>query len=123
MVDEVIENGKALEKLGQMIEYQGGNKEVINDYSIMGEASQEIELLYLNEDDCYVNSIDALMIGEAAMNLGAGRATLDDVIDHTVGIVLNKKVGDKLTKGDVIACIYANEKGIDIAAQVESNPV
>ena len=118
MVNEVINNGKALQKLAEMIEYQGGNKDVINDYSIMKEATQEIELLYLEDDICYVDSIDALVIGEAAMNLGAGRAKLDDIIDHSVGIVLNKKVGDKLTKGDVIATIYANDKGIDIASKM-----
>ena len=118
MVDEVIVNKKALNKLGEMIEYQGGNKNVINDYSIMKEASQEIELLYLEDDECYVYGIDALMIGEAAMNLGAGRAKIDDVIDHSVGVVLRKKVGDKVVKGDVIATIYANEKGIDIASKM-----
>ena len=118
MVDEVIQNKKALNKLGEMIEYQGGNKEVINDYSIMKEASQEIDLLYLEDNECYVYGIDALMIGEAAMNLGAGRAKIDDVIDHSVGIILRKKVGDKVVKGDVIATIYANEKGIDIASKM-----
>ena len=118
MVDEVILNKKALNKLGEMIEYQGGNKEVINDYSIMKEASQEIDLLYLEDNECYVYGIDALMIGEAAMNLGAGRAKIDDVIDHSVGIILRKKVGDKVVKGDVIATIYANEKGIDIASKM-----
>jgi pyrimidine-nucleoside phosphorylase len=118
MVDEVIVNKKALNKLGEMIEYQGGNKEVINDYSIMKEASQEIDLLYLEDNECYVYGIDALMIGEAAMNLGAGRAKIDDVIDHSVGIVLRKKVGDKVVKGDVIATIYANEKGIDVASKM-----
>ena len=118
MVDEVILNKEALNKLGEMIEYQGGNKEVINDYSIMKEASQEIDLLYLEDNECYVYGIDALMIGEAAMNLGAGRAKIDDVIDHSVGIILRKKVGDKIVKGDAIATIYANEKGIDIASKM-----
>lgn len=118
MVDEVIVNKKALNKLGEMIEYQGGNKDVINDYSIMKEANQEIDLLYLEEDQCYVYEIDALMIGEAAMNLGAGRAKIDDVIDHSVGVVLRKKVGDKVVKGDIIATIFANEKGIDIASKM-----
>ena len=58
------------------------------------------------------------MIGEAAMNLGAGRAKLTDKIDHAVGIVLNKKVGDKVSKGDVIATIYANEKGVEVATKM-----
>ena len=90
----------------------------VNDYSLMGVAENEIELVYLEESDAYVDHIDALMIGEAAMNLGAGRATLTDKIDHAVGIVLNKKVGDKVSKGDVIATIYANERGIDVASKM-----
>ncbi len=118
MVDEVIKNGKALEKLGEMITYQHGDSEVINNYSLMGHANNEIELLYLEEDDCYVDHIDALMIGEAAMNLGAGRAKLTDKIDHAVGIILNKKVGDKVSKGDAIATIYANEKGVEVATKM-----
>ena len=117
MVNEVIENGKALEKLAEMIKYQHGDPNVINDYSLMGTASSEIELVYLEEDDCYVDHIDALMIGEAAMNLGAGRATINDKIDHAVGIVLHKKVGDKVTKGESIATIYANDLGVEVASK------
>ena len=52
------------------------------------------------------------------MHLGAGRAKIDDVIDHSVGVVLRKKVGDKVVKGDIIATIFANEKGIDIASKM-----
>ena len=118
MVDKVIKNGKALEKLAEMIACQHGDASVINDYSLMGEASNEIELVYLEKDTCYVDHIDALMIGEAAMNLGAGRAEIADKIDHTVGIVLNKKVGDKVSHGDVIATIYANELGIEVASKM-----
>lgn len=118
MVDTVIKNGKALEKLAEMIACQHGDASVINDYSLMGEASNEIELVYLEKDTCYVDHIDALMIGEAAMNLGAGRAEIADKIDHTVGIVLNKKVGDKVSHGDVIATIYANELGIEVASKM-----
>ena len=117
-VDEVIKNGKALEKLAEMITYQHGDANVINDYSLMGVANNEIELVYLEDEVCYVDHIDALMIGEAAMNLGAGRAKLTDKIDHAVGIVLNKKVGDKVSHGDVIATIYANELGIEVASKM-----
>lgn len=117
-VDEVIKNGKALEKLAEMITYQHGDANVINDYSLMGVANNEIELVYLEDEVCYVEHIDALMIGEAAMNLGAGRAKLTDKIDHAVGIVLNKKVGDKVSHGDVIATIYANELGIEVASKM-----
>ena len=118
MVAEVIENGKALEKLSEMITLQYGDARVIDDYSLMGVASNEIELVYLEDEVCYVDNIDALMIGEAAMNLGAGRAKLTDKIDHAVGIVLNKKVGDQVSHGDVIATIYANTRGIELASKM-----
>ena len=75
-------------------------------------------------------SIDALTIGEASLILGAGRLTKEDVIDPSVGIILNKKIGDKLTNGDVIAKIYSNGKNtseaidmINKAIIVESEPV
>ncbi len=118
MIEEVIENGHALEKLAEMIRYQYGNSEVIHNYDLLPTANEQIDLVYLEDEPCYVEHIDALMIGEAAMNLGAGRATKEDVIDHSVGIVLNKKVGDQLVKNDVIATIYANGKGQEVAAEM-----
>lgn len=118
MVSEVIDNGKALEKFAEMIKYQGGNPNVINNYSLFANAEEEIELIYLETEECYVEHIDALMIGEAAMHLGAGRATKEDIIDHGVGIVLHKKVGDRVCQGECIAKIYANQKGIDVASKM-----
>ncbi|MBQ8292784.1 MAG: pyrimidine-nucleoside phosphorylase [Bacilli bacterium] len=118
IVDDIIRSGKGLEKLKEMISYQHGNPEVINDYSLFKQASEEIELIYLDEEDAYVDHIDALMIGEAAMNLGAGRATKEDVVDHSVGIVLHKKVGDKVSKNDSLATIYANDLGVEVASNM-----
>ncbi len=64
------------------------------------------------ERDGYVEKIDALAIGLAAMKLGAGRATKDDVIDHNVGVVLNKKVGDVVGEQEPLAFVYANKDDI-----------
>lgn len=86
-----ISNGLGLEKLREMIKYQEGNDQVIDDYSILPIANERIDLEYESDENVYVETIDALMIGEAAMLLGAGRATIDDKIDLGVGIVLNKK--------------------------------
>ena len=58
------------------------------------------------------------MLGEAAMLLGAGRATIDDKIDWGVGIVLNKKVGDKISKGDILATIYTNGQNTEQVVQM-----
>lgn len=108
MVLEAIKDGRGLEQLRKMIIYQGGNPNVIDDYSLFDVSDQIIELKYLEEQQGYVEEIDALKIGEAAMLLGAGRLTKEDKIDYSVGVVVKKKVGDKLEKGDVIAKIYTN---------------
>ena len=108
MAKNTIKDGSGLDKLRQMIKYQGGNPDVIDDYSLFGYAESELELTYEDEKTMYVESIDALLIGQTSVLLGAGRATKEDVIDHHVGIVINKKIGDKVQKGDVIATIYSN---------------
>lgn len=115
LVIDKINNGEGLAKLAQMIEYQHGNKEVINDYSLLGNANEIIELIYLEEKDVYVEKIEALMIGEAAMLLGAGRETKEQEVDPTVGIVLNKKIGDKVSYNDVLAYIHTNGKNTEKA--------
>ncbi len=118
LVLDAIHDGRGLEKLRLMIKYQGGNPDVIDDYTLFKQAEQIINLEYLDDLDAYVEEIDALKIGEAAMLLGAGRSTKEDIIDPSVGIVLHKKVGDKVTKGDVIASIYTNGLNTDEAMQM-----
>lgn len=115
MVKEAINNRTGLEKLKEMIIWQKGDPRVIDDYSLFPLSNEEIELKYLEKTPVYVSKIDALKIGEAAMVLGAGRATKDDVIDHGVGIKIVKKVGDKLNEGDVIAKVYTNGKNTENA--------
>ena len=115
MAMDAIKDGRGLEKLRQMIEYQHGDTRVIDDYSLFKQASDVIELVYEDEREVYVSEIDALTLGEASVLLGAGRATKEDEIDHSVGIILNKKIGDKLETGDVIAKLYGNGKNIDKA--------
>ena len=117
MAQETIDNGTALNKLREMIVAQSGNPEVINDYSLFKEASEIIELTYQNDDLVYIESIDAESIGVASVMLGAGRQKKEDIVDHSVGIILNKKVGDKLQKGDLIATVYANGKNTNEAVK------
>lgn len=118
LVEMAIYNGLGLEKLREMIKYQGGNEQIIDDYSILPLANEIIDLEYETDENVYIESIDALMIGEAAMLLGAGRATIDDKIDWGVGIVLNKKVGDKISKGDILATIYTNGQNTEQVVQM-----
>ena len=117
LVLKAINERTGLEKLRQMVKWQGGNPDVIDDYSLFGEASEVVELVYEAEQVAYVESIDALCIGNAAMILGAGRLTKEDLIDHQVGIVLNKKVGDMLKQNDLIATIYSNGKNTNECMQ------
>ena len=107
-VKEVIENGKALDKLRKMITYQGGNPQVIDDYSLFPGAKNTIKVRSLK--DGYVKSIDALKVGQAAMILGSGRQTIEDSIDLGVGVQVIAKVGKKVRQGDVLAVIYGNGK-------------
>ena len=108
-VDDAIKSGKALEKLREMIMYQKGNPEVIDDYKLFPNFKETVEVKSLLEG--YVNEIDTTSIGVAAMNLGAGRETKDDKIDLGVGLRIIKKPGDYVSKGETLAFLYVNEKG------------
>jgi len=103
-----IENKEALASLAKLVEAQGGDASFVYDVSKFAKAKYTIDVKALK--DGYVGFINALEIGNAAMLLGAGRARLTDNIDHSVGIVLNKKVGSLVKKGDVIATIHSNKE-------------
>lgn len=118
LVMEKINNGDGLDKLAKMIKWQNGNENVINDYSLLGNSKEIIEVQYLGKDSVFVEKVDAMMIGEAAMLLGAGRETKDQSVDHTVGIVLNKKIGDKVFQNDVIAYVHTNGKNTGKAIEM-----
>lgn len=116
MVKDQVKSGKPLEKLSQMISYQGGDTRVINDYSLFGKAKEIIEVKTLEEG--YVKTIDTSNIGVAAMLLGAGRASMQDVIDPTVGIITIAKKGDYLHKGDLLGYIHTNGKNTNDAVNM-----
>ncbi|MBE6051719.1 MAG: pyrimidine-nucleoside phosphorylase [Clostridium sp.] len=108
---ETIENGKAIEKLKEFVKAQGGNESMIDNTDLFPKAKYEIEVKA--KKDGTISKIHAEAIGIIAMELGAGRATKESIIDLSVGIVLNKKRGDKVKEGESLATIYANseEKG------------
>lgn len=108
LVEEKIQNGEALEKFRQMISYQHGNPEVINNYDLFGKANKVIEVR--SDKDGYVDKIKTLQVGNVAMLLGAGRATKDEKIDPVVGLEIKVKVGSKVSKNDLLAKIYSNGK-------------
>lgn len=105
---ENLNNGKALQKFREFIGAQGGDVAQIDDPSLLPSAKSILAVKAQSAG--YVQKIDALSIGIAAMKLGAGRATKEDVIDMGVGVVLNKKVGESVDKGDVLAYIHSNSE-------------
>ncbi|MCQ2801074.1 MAG: pyrimidine-nucleoside phosphorylase [Bacilli bacterium] len=107
MLHKVVEDGSAFEKFRQMIIAQGGDISYIDDPSKFPLSKNIIEVKASKPG--YIKQIVALEIGESAMRLGAGRETFDDVIDMSAGIVLSKKVGDKVAKGDVLCTVHTNK--------------
>ncbi len=104
IVEEVIHSGKALDNLKSFIKASGGDPRVCDDYSLL-EVAPEITS-YLAKEDGYISTIAADDIGRAAMMLGAGRAKKEDVVDHSVGIIMKVKVGSYVKKGDMILEFY-----------------
>lgn len=102
-----LEDGSGLRKLRQFIEAQGGNADVVDDYSLFPQHS--VELVLRAEASGYVSAIEARKIGLASQHTGAGRATKEDVVDLSAGICLHKKVGDAVAEGDVLATFYGND--------------
>ncbi len=111
MLQENIDNGKGIEKLKEFITAQGGDVSVVDNTDLFEKSKYIIEVKA--EKDGFIESIDALAIGIAGMKLGAGRATKDDVIDMSVGVVLSKKQADSVSKGDVLAYIHANKENVE----------
>ncbi|UFH66528.1 pyrimidine-nucleoside phosphorylase [Clostridium cadaveris] len=107
MLMETIESGKALNKLKEFVVAQGGDISPIDDTSLFPHAKYVIPVE--SDRDGVVCKIHSQNIGIIAMELGAGRATKESTIDLAVGLVLNKKRGEKVSKGDVIAYIHAND--------------
>ena len=111
-----IDDGSALDKFKQMIASQGGDTNVIDDYSIMPQAKYQIPVKA--ESDGVVTQITADEIGVASMLLGGGRAAKEDQLDYAVGIVLNHKVGDAVKKGDTLLTVYSNQEDITKVEQL-----
>ena len=103
-----IDTGKALDKFKEIIANQGGNPDVLEDYSLLPKAKYELEVEAA--EDGFIKEIDAIRLGIASMKLGAGRQKKDDIIDPAVGIWIHRKVGDKVTKGEAIAKVLANDE-------------
>lgn len=117
MTEKAMKDGSGLAKLGEFIEAQGGNPGVITDYSLFPQHSITAELRADREG--YVQGIEARKIGLASQQTGAGRATKEDDIDLSAGIMVCKKVGDKVEEGEILAVFYGNDqKKLDAAMKI-----
>ncbi len=104
---DIINSGKGVAKLRELVEAQGGNTAYVDDPSLLPTPSI-VEAVTASQEG-YVKGIKADDIGIAALVLGAGRETKESEIDLSVGIVLHKKIGDYVKMGEAIATIYAND--------------
>lgn len=109
-LEEVLENGAALQVFQQFVASQGGNPQIVEDDSLLPQAPFTIDVP--SKQTGYIEKIVADEIGTAAMLLGAGRATKDSEIDLSVGLILHKKVGDSVQKGESLATLYTNTEQV-----------
>lgn len=112
LCEDVIHNGQALERFRAMIKDQGGDPRVIDDpEEILPQAKYRITLPAKTSG--VVSKIVANEIGVASMLLGGGRQKANDKLDYAVGIMLNKKIGDSVEKGEPLLTIYSNREKVD----------
>ncbi|MEG0306352.1 MAG: pyrimidine-nucleoside phosphorylase [Clostridium sp.] len=116
MLKETITSGKALEKLKEFVKAQGGEIDCIDNTDLLPKAKYVVPIIA--QAAGVVKKIHAENLGIVAMELGAGRATKESVIDLAVGIVLNKKRGDVVMEGDIIAYIHSNKEELVEKAKV-----
>ncbi|TYS66493.1 pyrimidine-nucleoside phosphorylase [Bacillus infantis] len=111
MLEQAIKDGSALEAMKTFLSSQGGDASVVDDPSRLPQAKFVYELEA--KEDGYVSEIVADAVGTAAMVLGAGRATKESEIDLAVGLMLRKKIGDTVSKGESLATIYSNFENVE----------
>lgn len=108
---ESIKSGRALEKFKSFVKNQGGDSSIVDSPEKLPQAKYKIPVPA--ERDGVVSHISAGGIGISTMLLGAGRSTKEDSIDPSVGVVLRKKIGDRVKKGDELLMIYSNCRDVD----------
>ena len=111
-VIENLNNDKAYNKFLEFVKYQNGNIEGVK------ESSKKIEIKSPKEG--YLNEINALELGKLSMELGAGRENLDDTLDYGAGIVLNKKIGDYIKRGEKLMTLYTEK---NLKASIMNTPI
>lgn len=107
ITEEILNSGRGLDKFKQFISHQGGNSNIVEDISLLTKARYKDELLV--KYNGFISKIDCKQIGIASIILGAGREKKEDIIDPSVGIVMEKRLGDNVKIKDKICTIYGND--------------
>ncbi|MDT3959564.1 pyrimidine-nucleoside phosphorylase [Staphylococcus kloosii] len=121
MLKEAIDNGAALESFKTFLTNQDGDASVVDDVSKLPQAQYQIELPA--QQNGVVTEIIANEVGVASMMLGAGRQTKEDDIDLSVGIVLNKKIGDQVKEGESLLTIHSNSEDVNNVKEKLNNSI
>lgn len=108
MAAQSLENGSALKKFKQLVQAQGGDASALDDTSKLPQAP--IVEAVPSPADGYIRTIDAREVGLTVVELGGGREKKGDPIDHAVGVMIRHNVGDKVSVGDVLFTLHANDE-------------
>jgi thymidine phosphorylase len=106
-LEESVASGRALEKLGEIIQAQGGDRRVVDDPDLLPQAA-EVEVFRAAREGVVVQ-VEPRRIGRAILELGGGRRTIEDQIDPAVGFVIPVKPGDKVKPGEPLASVFARD--------------
>jgi len=119
--ESLIKNGKAFEKFLEIVQLQKGNIKYLKNPNSYPKAKYK-ETIVVKKNG-YLRKVDNYQIGMASLELGAGRKTKTDRIDHTAGIIFYPKIGNKLNKGDIIVEFYTNKKHIidEVKSMIENS--
>ncbi len=115
LVQTSIDNGSAFAKMKEWVAFQGANAELLENPELFRKAKFQREVK--SEKEGYIQSMNAEEIGISAVFLGAGRNSKQDEIDHSAGIIINKKVGDYVKKGEALCTLYSNKEDAFASAE------
>lgn len=107
MAEDSVKSGKALQKLAEFVKAQGGNPEAVSNTGLLPAASLITEVK--SREEGYINHIACDEVGRCSLLLGGGRETKESTVDLSVGLILHKKKGDFVKKGECLAQIHAND--------------
>lgn len=120
-VNDAIASGRAFTRFVDMVRAQGGDERVLLEPSRFRAAKNVVDIVA--KETGYVEDMNSRAFGHAVSVMGGGRLKLSDVIDVSVGIEINVKIGDKIERGQLIGKIFANDKGLDEAREAVSSAI